>query len=308
MKALRRTAPTVAELTDVEQPEPRDGEVLVKMAHAAVNPFDLQVLRGEIGADTARVLTLGAEGVGTVDGRLVQVSGGGLGVGRDGTFAPWVLAPSSAVRPLPEGADPRRSATVGVAGKTAWRTVHQLAGVTSDDVVLVLGASGGVGIFAAQLARAAGARVLAHTASDTKAARLAELGLEPVTAATAVELVAALAGTGVSVVLDPLGGDYSAALLPHLALGARIVSYGVLAGRTASIDLGVLYSRGLTLRGTSGGTTPEAESEQALAGALDAVLTGAVRVDVESVPLAEAPRALRRLTERTVTGKLVLDV
>ncbi|MFC7495988.1 MULTISPECIES: quinone oxidoreductase family protein [unclassified Nocardioides] len=305
MRAVRRISPGIVEVRDVEARTPAPGEVLVDVEYAGVNPFDAQVLRGEIGPDPAAELTLGAEASGRVDGRLVLVSGG-VGAARDGTFAAQVVVPESSVHTLPQDADARAVATVGVAGKTAWRAVHQLARVTADDVVLVLGSAGGVGAFAAQLARNAGATVLAHTGSAGKADHLAGLGAEPVVGADPGAVVAAVRDRAVSVVLDPLGGDYVSSLLPVLAPGARVVTYGVLAGRTTTIDLGVLYGRGIQLHGTSGGTTSPQEAAGALTGALDAVVTGAVRVDHEALPLEDGPQAFARLAERSVLGKLLL--
>lgn len=306
MRAVRRTQPGTVEVCDVEAGAPQSGEVLVDIEYAGVNPFDAQVLRGEIGPNPDAPLTLGAEGTARLDGRLVLVTGGGLGAARDGMFAEQAVVPESSVHELPADADPRAAATVGVAGRTAWRVVHQLARVTPQDVVLVLGAAGGVGSFAAQLARNAGAHVLAQTASLEKASRLAELGLNGVVGADAATVVAAAHDQAVSVVLDPLGGDYVSSLLPELAPRARVVTYGVLAGRTTNIDLGVLYGRGIQIFGTSGGATPVAEGAAALAGALDAVVTGAVSIDHEVVALEDGPQAFTRLTERSVTGKLLL--
>lgn len=305
MRAVRRTSPGVVEVQDVEPATPGPGEVVVDVEYAGVNPFDAQVLRGEIGPNPQAELTLGAEATGRLDGRLVLVSGG-VGAGRDGTFAAQVIAPESSIHELPADADAQAAATVGVAGKTAWRVIHQLARVGADDVVLVLGAAGGVGAFAAQLARNAGATVLAQTGSESKAAFLEGLGLESTIAADSAAVVEVVRDRNVSVVLDPLGGDYVSSLLPVLAPNARVVTYGVLAGRTTTVDLGVLYARGIQVIGTSGGTTPPEERKAALAGALDAVLSGAVRVEVEVLPLEEGPAAFARLAERRVLGKLLL--
>lgn len=307
MKAVRRVSPGSARLREVEPAQPGTGEVLVEVAYAGVNPFDVQVLRGEIGPNPEAELTLGAEATARLNGRLVLVAGGGLGAARNGLFAAQAVVPLASVHHLPDDADPRAAATVGVAGRTAWRAVHQLAQVTADDVVLVLGAAGGVGNFAAQLARQGGAEVLAQTASPTKAEQLAALGLEPVLTGDPAAVVEAVRGRAVSVVLDPLGGDYLSSLLGVLAPGARAVSYGVLAGRSAMVDLGLLYGRGVRIFGTSGGTTPPAEAAQALTGALDAVVSGAVSVAHEVLALADGPHAFARLAERSVLGKLLLQ-
>lgn len=306
MRAIRRTGPGVMSVVDVDEPVAGAGEVIVEVDLAGVNPFDAQVLRGQIGADPAVPLTLGAEGVGTIDGERVLVIGGGLGSVRDGMFAERVAVPAAAVRPIAAGVDPRAAATVGVAGRTAWRAVKQLAAVGEGDVVLVLGASGGVGMFAAQLARGCGAEVIAVTGSEVKAERLAAMGLETVVADDPAALLLAAADRGVSVVLDPLGGDYVASLLPSLAPRARVVSYGVLAGRTATFDLLALYGRGVQLIGTSGGTTPPEQAAEAIVGAMEAVQNGTVVVDHEVLPLNCAAEAFDRLAQRTVTGKLLL--
>lgn len=306
MRAVRRIRPGVVEVTDVGVSRPLDDEVLVEVEYAGVNPFDVQVSRGEIGPRPDVPLTLGAEATGLVDGRLVLVTGGGLGSARDGTFAARAVVAAASVHEVPADADPIAVATVGVAGRTAWRAVHQLAGVTSADTVLVLGASGGVGEFAAQLARNVGATVIAPTGSPEKADRLRALGIEPLVAAGPGPVVDRVRERGVTVMLDPLGGCYFSDLLPVLAPAARVVTYGVLAGRITTLDLGVVYGRGIRVLGTSGGTTPAGEAATALTGALREVIDGRVRIDCEVVALEDGATAFARLASRTVMGKLLL--
>ena len=306
MRAVRRIELGRAEVVETAVGSPGEDEVLIDVMYAAVNPFDIQVLEGDIGQQ-ASPLTLGAECTGLWDGRLVQVSGGGLGSLRDGTFAQQVLAPAASVRPLASEVDPLAAASVGIAGATAWRVVHQLAQTSHDDVVVVLGAAGGVGMIAAQLARAAGARVLAHVGQPDKAAALDGLGVEPIVGASPDALVNSLDGARPTVVLDPLGGQYVASLLPVLEHGARVVSYGTLAGRHSELDMGQLYRRGIRLIGTSGATTSAVERSQSLAGVIQAVLDGSVRVRAEILPLDGALGAFERLRERSVVGKLLLE-
>lgn len=129
----RRTTVGQIDMVEVDDPIPGDDEVVVDLRFAGVNPFDAQVLNGRIG-NASHPLILGAEGTGSLDCEPVYVSGAGLGATRDGTYATKVAVPRTAVHPLP--------------------------------------ASGGVGTFAVQLAEAVGARVIAHTGSQTNAARL----------------------------------------------------------------------------------------------------------------------------------------
>jgi NADPH2:quinone reductase len=311
MLAIVRTARGTAELRHVATPEPAAGERLVRVCFSGLNPFDLQVRDGDIGP-TDEPLILGAEAVGVCDGDWVTVGGSGVGAVRNGTLAEWVAVPDAAVRMLPGDLDPVLGATVGIAGKTAWRAVHQLAKVEASDVVLVLGASGGVGSYACQLAAATGARVVAHTGSGTKAAALQDKGLETVVAEDGATLSAALmeAGTAnqVSVVLDPLAGDYFSALQGVIAPRSRIVTYGALAGRMTALDLGTFYRQGHHMMGTSGGTTTGAESDRAYEGAMAAAASGALKVAVERVSIAAAVSAMGRLQSRSVLGKLVVDL
>lgn len=311
MLAVVRTARGAADIRRVAIPEPAEGERLVRVCFSALNPFDLQVRDGEFGL-TDEPLTLGAEGVGICEGEWVAVGGAGVGSSRNGTLAEWVVAPDAAVRKLPADLDPVLGATIGVAGKTAWRAVHQLAEVGSRDVVLVLGASGGVGSYACQLARQEGARVLAHTGTMAKAAGLRGKQLEHVVAEDGESLAAALveAGTAsqVSVVLDPLGGGYVSALLGVIRARSRIVTYGALAGRLAPIDLGTFYRQGHHMIGTSGGTTPRSEADAAYDGVMAAAASGALDVTVERVPITSALTAMGRLAARDVLGKLVVDL
>lgn len=303
MLAARRVKANQMEIVEVDQPVPGEGEVLVKVAYAGVNPFDVQVLSGQIGG--VHELTLGAEATGYVDGNPVHVSGSGLGSSRDGTYAEWVVAPTSAARPLPADADLEKCATVGVAGKTAWRVVNQLAKVTSADTVLVLGASGGVGTYAAQFAAKTGAKVIAHTSTQDKVQFLGSLGF-PTVVATEEEISSAVTDSKISVVLDPLGGNFMANLFEVVEPRTRFISYGTLAGAMTQMNLAKLYSKALSIAGTSGATTLPEFAAEALQGALDSVHTGEVKIKTQTIDLNQATKAIDLLVGGAVEGKLVL--
>src|SRR5437588_7909236 len=96
----------------VELPEPGEGEVLVELKFAGVNPIDSYVARGWVAPDAPLPRTLGGEGAGTVDGRDVLVSGEGLGAGRDGVWAEAAVVPEACVVPLPDGVELRDAAAM----------------------------------------------------------------------------------------------------------------------------------------------------------------------------------------------------
>src|SRR4051794_33465844 len=151
--------PLVVEEVDV--PAPAEGDVVVDMAFGGVNPVDRYMAEGRVAPDAPLPRTLGMEGAGWVagDGRPVLVQGAGLATKRDGAWAERIVVPAAALTDVPDGVDLAEAAAMGVAGVTAWRTATELARVTGDDRVLVLGASGGVGSILVSLCRSLGARV-----------------------------------------------------------------------------------------------------------------------------------------------------
>ena len=115
------------------------------MRYGGVNPVDRYRGAGTVDADSPVPRTLGAEGAGTFKGRPVVVYGHGVGRTRDGIWSTRAIVPRAALIDVPAGVDLQHAAVMGVAGVTAWRTATELARVTKDDRVLVLGAAGGVG-------------------------------------------------------------------------------------------------------------------------------------------------------------------
>ena len=172
-------------------PVPADGEVLVDVTRLGEPTRHLDQ-PGHSGTAASLLPWIpGTEGAGTVDGQPVLVHGGGLGMVRHGVFATKVAAPADAVVTLPAGTDPATVAGLGVAGVTAWNCVHTLGACTADDRVLVLGASGGVGSLAVQIAVASGATVWGQTSSASKVAAVESLGASRVVVTDADGLAAA---------------------------------------------------------------------------------------------------------------------
>lgn len=293
-------------VSDVPEPAPDGDEVVVDIELASINGLDQVAIRSPHATPLPHVL--GAEAIGRVDGRLVLLAGGGLGTTRDGTFAQRVAVPRAALNPLPAGIDATAAAIAGIAGKTAWRAVHQLGKVTPADRVVVLGASGGVGLFCALLAAAAGAEVVGVTATEWKAPQMRALGIETLHANGPDGVGEHLEAQRPDLVIDPVGGRWTSSAAASLADGGRLVLCGTLAGPSAELDLRRLITSGGSLLATSGRTTSRRDASDALEGVLQALATGAISIPVRSFPLSEAAAAFAEFEARRVIGKVLLRV
>jgi NADPH2:quinone reductase len=292
----------------VEEPEPGPGEVVVDVAYASVNPLDIWITRGAPGAAAANLPWVpGTEGAGHVDGRPVLVSGGGVGLVRHGLYRERAAVPSDAVTELDHDVDLAQAAALGVVGVTAWSSLRDRAHLHDDDRVLVLGASGGVGSMAVQLAHAAGVVVWGQTTSAGKEAAMRDAGADVVVVADAAGLVAAVAELQPTVILDGLGGAYTVAVVEAAAPLGRIVVYGTSSNVESTLNLRVMYRKGVSLLGYSGLILAEDRRRQILDDLLGEVAAGRLKVPVEVVPLAQAADCHRRVLDRALTGKLVLD-
>jgi NADPH:quinone reductase len=297
------------QVQEVELPAPGEGEVRVDLHYGGVNPIDRYNAEGQVNPDTPRPRTLGGEAAGEIDGRIVLVAGEGLGFVRDGVWAQAAVVPRAAVVEVPEGVEAQAAAAMGIAGLTALNCVRDLARVTAEDRVLVLGASGGVGSMIVSLCRSAGATVWGQTGSEAKVAAITAEGADRAIVGGPEELHAGLAELEPTVVFDVLGDGFVAAAVEAMAPRGRIVSLGVSAGADVTLNMRVLYRKMLTLLGYGGTILTPEERRPGLQAALEAVRTGELKVRIDSVlPLAEVNDAFQRLVDRRVQGKLLLDL
>ncbi len=293
----------------VDLADPAAGEVVVTMRYAGVNPIDRYGALGRAAPDGPVPRTLGLEGVGTVGDRTVVVHGGGLGSARDGLWATAAVVPEPLLVDVPAGVELPVAASVGIAGVTAWRVVTDLGAVTAADRVLVLGASGGVGSIAVSAAHGAGATVCGQTVSDAKAGGIEAQGADRVVVGGADDLADQLAGFRPTVVIDPLGGDFTGAAVAAMAENGRLVLFGTSAGTEGPVPLQLLYRKGLTILGYGGLLEPDDVTVRWIAETLRAVADGRLHVPIDSVvPLGDVNGALDRLTGRSLEGKVVLDL
>lgn len=293
------------ELTDVGEPKVGPDWVKVQVKATSVNPVDWKIASGGLdGAlDTFFPVTPGWDVAGVVEAVGPAVTSLAPGdevfgyVRKDavhgGTYAEKVAAPIRTLAKKPANASFAEAAAIPLAGLTAFQALVHALDVAGDDVVLIHGASGGVGSFAVQIARSLGARVIG-TASEGNHDYLRDLGAEPVEYGDGlVDRVRAIAPDGVTAVLDLNGGD--------LGVSPDLLADGS-AGRIASIidpavkDLGGHYVF----------VHPDAADLDELAELFD---DGTLAVQIaETFPLAETQKAWELSQEGHTRGKIVITI
>jgi NADPH:quinone reductase len=308
----------VLRVTTLPDPEPRVGEVVVRIKASAVNPLDSIIRMGDFPIAKTPPLILGEEAAGVVEGNeagfkrgeRVVVYGGGLGVFRDGTWAEEVAVPTSSLRRMPDGVSFEEGAALSNVGVTALGALRT-AGLRAGETLVVLGATGGVGSAGVQIGKAIGARVIAVASTAGKAARLLALGADHVVALSdgplAESVLKLTEGKGADVVLDTVGGDVTGRAVSSLASFGRLVHLGYSAGTTLTIDSLDLIAKPSTIIGFNILLVP---AERA-ARDLDEVIALAAQAKYRAVvdktfPMAEVAEATRYLDERRAVGKVVL--
>lgn len=294
-------APRVGE---VPEPVPGDGEVLLEVLAAPLNPLDVNVGSGRFyGGHPPLPYVPGAEAVGRLDGRLVWVFGGGLGMRRNGTFAEAVAVPREAAIPVPDGADPAVAAALGIAGVAGWLPLAWRAPVRAGETVLVLGATGTVGHVAVQAARLLGAaRVVAAGRDGGRLERAREAGADATVQLTeapalAERLRAACGGDGANLIVDVLWGDVVGTALAVAAPGARVVHVGQSAGGDAKLTSSDVRGKQLDVLGFSNFAVPREVLAPEYQRLVELAIRGDIIVDVEAVSLDEVAEAWRRQAE-----------
>jgi NADPH2:quinone reductase len=305
MKAVRvhafGAAPRVEELPE---PVPPEGFSLVRMEAATVGHIDRTVWRGGFlvhpplpyvpGVEAAGVVVSGAR---FAPGTRVWLRGAGLGIRRDGTWRELIVAPDAALGVLPDAVGMPLGSAFFSPCTSAWVALHEVGRVQPDERVLITGATGAVGSVAAQLAREAGARVLAAVADASQVARLPE-SVEPVR-------LEERASPCAEVLVDTIGGESLPAALRALAPGGRAVLVGYTAGTTLTLDLPELMQRDIALLPLNM-MRREAAGRAAAEELLGRIADGRLRLEVTPFALADAARALEWIAQRGHRGRAVL--
>jgi D-arabinose 1-dehydrogenase-like Zn-dependent alcohol dehydrogenase len=225
-----------------------------------------------------------------------------FGLTVDGCYADYVLAHAGCLLPLPAAVPYEEGCFLACTAGVALRGLRARAGLVAGESVLVTGASGGVGLHALQVARALGARTLAVTSSPAKADALAAAGADEVIVSTDGAFHKPVrARGGVDVVLDCVGAPTLNASIRSVKPMGRVVVLGNVTIERAEVNPGLFILSEITLQGSSGCGAAD------LRDVLAWVESGRLRpVLAETLPLAAAPEAHRRLEAKAVTGRLVL--
>ena len=290
---IRETGgPEVIRIEEMPDPEPGEGEVLVRVEAVGVNRFDVNQRKG--GASTFP-LVLGnpgdAAGTRVDTGERVALTGG------KGTYAELTVVGEQTVFPLPDGVDAAVAAGFPVPYRTAWQGVVGRGELAEGQTLLVQGGSSSTGQAAIDIGRSLGARVFA-TGSERSHDRLRELGAEPLAYddPRVVEL-------GADVVFEPLGARTFERSLAALGRDGRLVTPGAVGDPTVSFGLWTLVGKRARIEGIAGQATPP----ETVAKLLEMVARRKLNPWVErELPLEEAGEAHRLIEANEVTGRVVL--
>jgi 2-desacetyl-2-hydroxyethyl bacteriochlorophyllide A dehydrogenase len=311
--------PEAFEYGDIECPRAGEGQILVRVLACALNHLDIFVRRGMPGVRLALPHVAGGDIVGRVEeagdeagrpllGEIVLldplVGRHALGENLWGGLAEYVVAPAANAIRIPAGGDLNAYAALPIAYGTARRMLLTRARVEPGETVLVLGASGGVGVACVQLGARLGARVIACSSHAEKLARLQELG-----AAETVdsggdwgsEVWQLTDRKGADVVIDFLGRDTWPTSIRCTRRDGRLVTCGATTGFDAVTDLRYVWTRELTIIGSDGWRRSDIEAlvELVAADELEPVIHGVF-------PLSRARDAVAELEERRAFGKVIV--
>ncbi len=332
MKTLQLTATRLDALQLSERPVPSFGprDLLLRMRAASLNYRDLAIARGEYGRYRLP-LVLGSDGVGEVieagaevtrfavgdrvcpidtpdwiagepDERTLQRR---LGGPLDGVLSELMVVSEEAAVAAPAHLSDEEAATLGTAGVSAWQALHAIGHLRPGETVVVLG-TGGVSLFALQLARLGGAQVIAASRGPEKLARALALGATHGIDTRAVptweqEVLRLTRGRGADVVVDVVGGSALARSIAAARVGGVVVLLGFLDGQASTIDLPTAIRRGVTLRAATG------RSREHFEGLVRALAAGKVHPVVDRVfDLGQAREAFDRLASGAQFGKVVV--
>jgi putative PIG3 family NAD(P)H quinone oxidoreductase len=305
--------------SEVPDPEPGEGEVVVAVTAAAANRADLLQRQGHYPPPPGAPPYPGLECSGVVTAVGAGVSGHSVGervcaLLAGGGYAEQVAVPAGQLLPVPQGLSVQESAALPEVACTVWSNVVDVARLRSGQTLLVHGGGGGIGTFAVQLGKALGATVVV-TARAAKHEALLALGADAAIDYTTEDFVArtreVTGGRGADVVLDIIGAAYLARNVDVLAPDGRIAVIGMQGGGRGELDLGALMAKRGSISATTLRARPAADKARIVRGVRERVWplvdAGTIRPVIDTtMPMADAAAAHRRMEASDHLGKILL--
>jgi NADPH2:quinone reductase len=310
----------VLEQADVPIPPPGPGQLQVRVTAAGIGLPDVLMARGTYpltpalpftpGQELAGIVTAVGAGVDTPVGTRVMSTSGFIE--GHGSFAEYTVVAAEQAFAVPRALNDAAAAGFWIPHMTGWTALVGRGRIATGDWLAVLGAAGGSGIAAVQLGNALGAKVIAVVGDEAKSDFCRGLGAEAVVVHRKGELAAGLRaasdGRGVDLIFDPVGGESAEEAHGALVRDGRLLAVGFASGRWPAIDTQLLVMMSTSLVGVFAGGYSRDELEAVHAKLSELLTEGRLRCAVtERVAFDELPRALQRLANREVIGKLVLD-
>ena len=300
-------------------PKPGPGQILIKVGAAGVNRPDIAQRLGFYPPPPGAPETMGLEVAGEVVGvgegaprwregdQVTALLGGG-------GYAEYAVVDARHALPSPAGFSVVEAAGLPETVFTVFANVFEGGSLQAGETLMVHGATSGIGVTAIQMAKAAGARVIATSRGADKAAQALALGADRSVDASAEDFAAiAKADGGIDVILDMVGGDYIARDIDAINTGGRLVMIAAQAGANVEINLGRIMQKRMVLTGST--LRPRGADEKArLAAAIEAkvwpwIEAGKLKTIVDQTfPLAEAAKAHARIESGAHLGKVMLTV
>lgn len=310
-------------LSEVPDPVPQRGEVILHVHYAGLNPADRYLAERQYPAKPALPHILGRDGMGTIIelgagvagsavGQRMAILRGDVGGNRPGTFAERVAVPAEGLVEIPPGWTEPEAAGATLVYLTAYQALTLWGLLPQEAVVLVTGASGGVGTAAVQLAAAMGCRVLALSRSAAKAKLLLQLGaravFNPEDPHWRQAAKAAAAPRRVDLAIDNIGGKLLPEVIDTLGESGRVSLVGRLAGPVPNFNTATLFFRRIRMGGVAVGAYSNEEARAAWKEVLKLLNQTGARPLVDQVfPFEQLPAAFDRLAEGPM-GKVLLQV
>jgi NADPH2:quinone reductase len=297
------------EFVEVPDPVAGDGEVVLEIARSGVNFADTHAVENDYLAEQSLPLIPGAEVVGRVDGRRVAALIG------SGGYAERVVVPEPFLIDLPDGVSDEQGAAVILQGVTAHALVHRCARLEPGETVVVQAAAGGTGSLAVQVAKRAGAKVIAMASTEEKRGLATRLGADATVDSGADDLRDAIleanGGRPVNAVFEMTGGETFEACLRTLAPMGRLVAFGIASREQNEVKTGALMRASRAVVGFWAMHLLAGDRDYvatAMSDLFAAVAKGEIEVVVGGTyPLSQARHAHDDLRGRRTHGKLLLD-